>query len=474
MADEGNEVLLQVAGAAGQDIGKGVARLSAEAMKELGLRGGEAVQLEGKRKSAALALPPYEEDGGLSIVRLDGLERHNAGVSIGDKITVRAADAKPARRAVLAPAHENVRLSGPGEALKGTLAGRPVAAGNVISTSVYRQAPGMDGGPLPSDVMRALYAQRAYGLQEIRLVVVSTKPGGIVRITPETEIELRAEHTEPEERVLDVTYDDVGGIRESLEQIREMIELPLKHPELFQRLGIDPPKGVLLFGPPGTGKTLLARAVANESDAHFISVAGPEIMGKMVGESEERLRGIFEEAQKNAPAIVFFDEIDALTPERGDSNADAPERVVSQLLTELDGLERLSDVTVVAATNRPDRIDPALLRPGRLERLVEVPLPDEEARAAIFRVHTRDVPTTNLNFDALARETEGFTGSDIEAVIREASLSAMEEYLSAEGTDAPQLRVEARHLRQALDAARPSITQSMRQYYDGLSEKLRQ
>jgi transitional endoplasmic reticulum ATPase len=271
-----------------------------------------------------------------------------------------------------------------------------------------------------------------------------------------------------------VSYDDIGGLAEAKRELIRAAEWPIRHPELFDQLGVTAPKGVLLYGPPGTGKTMLARAVASATEANFIPVKGPELLDKFVGESEKAVREVFERARANAPAIVFFDEIDALTPERGDSNADAPERVVSQLLTELDGLERLSDVTVVAATNRPDRIDPALLRPGRLERLVEVPLPDEEARAAIFRVHTRDVPTTNLNFDALARETEGFTGSDIEAVIREASLSAMEEYLSAEGTDAPQLRVEARHLRQALDAARPSITQSMRQYYDGLSEKLRQ
>jgi transitional endoplasmic reticulum ATPase len=236
---------------------------------------------------------------------------------------------------------------------------------------------------------------------------------------------------------------------------------------------VTAPKGVLLYGPPGTGKTMLARAVATATEANFIPVKGPELLDKFVGESEKAVREVFERARANAPAIVFFDEIDALTPERGDSDADAPERVVSQLLTELDGLERLADVTVVAATNRPDRIDPALLRPGRLERLVEVPVPDEEARAAIFRVHTRNVPTTNLNFDALARETAGFTGSDIEAVIREASLLAMEEYLSAEDGETPTLRVEARHLRQALESARPSITESMRQYYDGLSEKLR-
>jgi transitional endoplasmic reticulum ATPase len=273
--------------------------------------------------------------------------------------------------------------------------------------------------------------------------------------------------------VPNVHYDDIGGLAAAKRELVRAAEWPIRYPELFAQLGVTAPKGVLLYGPPGTGKTMLARAVATATDANFIPVKGPELLDKFVGESERAVREVFERARANAPAIVFFDEIDALTPERGDSDADAPERVVSQLLTELDGLERLADVTVVAATNRPDRIDPALLRPGRLERLVEVPLPDAEARAAIFEVHTRNVPTTNLNFDALARETEGFTGSDIEAVIREASLSAMEEYLAAEEPGSATLRVEGRHLRAALDSVRPSITESMREYYDGLSEELR-
>ncbi|MEC7525118.1 MAG: CDC48 family AAA ATPase [Myxococcota bacterium] len=439
-----DEVMLQVAAATNQDVGKGVARLSKRAMEALGLRGGEVIEVEGKRRSAALALPPYEEDAGLDIIRLDGLERHNAGVGISDRVAVRKADAKPARKVVLAPAQDNVRLSGPGEALKPTLIGRPLSPGSVISTSVYRRAPGMNGGPFPNDVMNALYAQRAYGLQEIRLVVVSAAPTGVVRVTPETEIELRAEHTEPEEKVLDVTYDDVGGISHTLDEVREMIELPLKHPELFQRLGIDPPKGVLLYGPPGTGKTLLARAVANESDAHFISVAGPEIMGKLVGESEERLRQIFEEAEQNAPSIIFFDEIDSIAPKRDEVTGEGEKRLVAQLLTLMDGLKPRQNVVVIGATNRPDAIDEALRRPGRFDRELTIGVPDKDGRREVLQIHTRGMPLADdVELDRLAQMTYGFVGADLAALCREAALESLRRVLPEIDLEADEIPEEA-------------------------------
>ncbi|HWV58623.1 MAG TPA: AAA family ATPase, partial [Longimicrobiales bacterium] len=301
MADQATGgIRLQVAGAKSQDVGKGTARLSRAAIQSLGVREGDVIEIAGKRGTAAIALPPYMEDEGLDIIRLDGLQRANAGVSIGDMVEVQRAEAKPARRLVLAPASQNLRLAGSGEMLRRTLYQRPLVAGDIISTSVYRRTAGpADGNLFPEDIFRIFFEQPAFGLQEIRLRVVSTTPRGVVRVVEDTEIELLPEYVDMEEpRRADVTYDDVGGIGAAIDQVREMIELPLKYPELFQRLGIDPPKGVLLHGPPGTGKTLLARAVANESDAQFFHIAGPEIMGRYYGESEERLRDVFQRAQQ--------------------------------------------------------------------------------------------------------------------------------------------------------------------------------
>src|SRR5690349_666149 len=263
MADNTEVMKLQVAGAKPQDVGTGTTRVSHKTMQRLGLREGDVLELSGKRATAAIALPPYPEDEGLEVIRLDGLQRGNAGISIGDSIDVKKADPKPARRVQLAPAQKNLRLVGSGEMLRRTLFQRPLAAGDVISTSIYqRNQVGQGQAGMPDDLFRMFFEQPAFGLQEIRLRVISTTPRGIVQIAQDTEIELLPEFVEVEEqRTLSVSYDDIGGIGDTLQQVREMIELPLKHPELFSRLGIDPPKGVLLYGPPGTGKTLLARAV---------------------------------------------------------------------------------------------------------------------------------------------------------------------------------------------------------------------
>ncbi|MDX1632953.1 MAG: AAA family ATPase, partial [Thermoanaerobaculia bacterium] len=303
---------LQVAGTKAEDAGRGVARMSRNSLRSLGAVEGDVVEIVGKRRTAAVALGPYPEDEGVEVIRLDGLQRANADVGIGDQVEVRRAEPETADRIQIAPAQKNVRLTGSGEALKRTLLRRPLTAGDVISTSSYRRA--AQAGPgdgTPEEIFRRLMEQPSYALQEIRLVVVSTKPSGIVRVGEETTIELLPEYTEPQVRRTDVTYDDVGGIGDTIDQVREMIELPLKHPELFQRLGITPPKGVLLHGPPGTGKTLRARAVANESDAQFFTVAGPEIVGRHYGESEERLRTLFDQASEQAPAIIFIDELDS-------------------------------------------------------------------------------------------------------------------------------------------------------------------
>ncbi len=422
-----DDIRLQVAGAQQSDVGKGGARLSRQTFERLGIQPGALIEIEGKRPSVAIALPPYTADDGLSIVRLDGLQRRNAGTGLGEHVTVRAAETKPATRVVVAPAQQGVMLQGNGQALLRTLAGRPVSTGDVISTSVYSQQSTQQG---PFGNQSPFGGQRTFGLQEIRLIVTSTSPRGLVQITPETEIEILPEYTEPQESPIGITYDDVGGLGPVLEQVREMIELPLKHPELFARLGIDPPKGVLLYGPPGTGKTLIARAVAAESDASFFTINGPEIMGSRYGESEERLREIFENAQKDAPAIVFIDELDSIAPKRSEAGGEVERRVVAQLLTLMDGLDARKNVVVIAATNRPDALDEALRRPGRFDREIVVGVPDQTGRREILAIHTRGMPIADgVDLNEVARLGYGFVGADLGALAREAAIEALRRHL---------------------------------------------
>jgi transitional endoplasmic reticulum ATPase len=346
---------------------------------------------------------------------------------MGDYVDVRPAEVDAAKKVTLAPATKNVRLMGSGQALLRTLLQRPLVAGDVVSTSVYRRTQDMDQNLFPEEIFRRFYEQRAFGLQEIRLLVISTVPRGIVQVARETEIELKPQYVEHEEpRTTDVTYDDIGGLGDTIDQVREMIELPLKHPVLFQRLGIDPPKGVLLHGPPGTGKTLLARAVASESEAQFFHIAGPEIMGRHYGESEERLRGVFKDAQQSAPAIIFIDEIDSIAPKRSEVSGEVERRIVAQLLTLLDGLEPRQNVVVIGATNRIDAIDEALRRPGRFDREIVIGVPDQEGRRQVLGIHTRGMPLAdNVDLDELARITYGFVGADVAALVRESAIEAL-------------------------------------------------
>ena len=434
-------VRLQVAGAQKPDFGKSIARLSQEAFAELGIGPGAIIALTGKRTTAAVAVPPYPADAGLAIVRLDGLLRSNAGVGIGDPVEIAPAEVSPAASVVLAPAQPEMRLNGPGAALMRPLIGRPLTAGDTISTAV--PVDGMPGVP-PEVFQRVFGRQKPFGLQEIRLVVVSASPRGIVQITDQTEVTLLPEYQEPRdgEGPVGITYDDVGGLGDTVDQVREMIELPLKHPELFSRLGIDPPKGVLLYGPPGTGKTLLARAVANETNAHFSVINGPEIMGRYYGESEERLRTVFEEASQNAPAIIFIDELDSIAPAR-DETGEAERRVVAQLLTLLDGLEARGNVVVIGATNRPDAIDEALRRPGRFDREIVIGVPDTAGRREIIGIHTRGMPLAEgVDLEELARTTYGFVGADLGALAREAAISALRRILPDLDLDEDEIPAE--------------------------------
>ena len=458
MADVETLTRLQVANLTPGDSGRGVARLPLALMKALGLNEGDVIEITGKRSTGARAIRPYDDDEGLEIIRLDGLQRANAGVGSGDFVEVRKATSKPATRVVFAPAQDNIRLQGSAEALKRSFAGRPLTAGDTVATAGHQRV----NADMPEHIRQLLNAP-AFSLQEVRMTVVSASPKGIVHIGADTLVELLPEYTAKikGERRADVTYDDLGGMGGTIDALREMVELPLRHPELFQRLGVDPPRGVLLHGPPGTGKTRLARAVANESEAQFFHIAGPEIMGSAYGESEKRLREIFEEAAKAAPSIIFIDEIDSIAPKRSQVSGEAEKRLVAQLLTLMDGLEPRQNLVVIAATNRPEGLDEALRRPGRFDREIVVGVPDETGRREILAIHTRGMPLAEgVNLDELARRTYGFVGADLAALVREAALEAVrrimpkldlsQDSIPTEMLDA--LSVESRRHRQCAEA----------------------
>ena len=393
-------IVVKVAEARSRDVGRGIARVDPIIFEKMGLMPGDTIVIEGKKKTAAMVMRGYPEDEGSGVIRIDGYIRRNAGVGIDDKVKIKKVSATPATQVTFAPT-QPLRLLGGEDYLKNLLEGRVITRGDMITINVMGNT--------------------------IDLVATSVKPvKEVALITQNTKIKISEKPAKETSGIPTVTYEDIGGLKEEIKKIREMVELPLRHPELFERLGIEPPKGVLLYGPPGTGKTLLAKAVANEANAHFIYLSGPEIMSKYYGQSEENLREIFKEAQENAPSIIFIDEIDSIAPKRDEVTGEVERRVVAQLLALMDGLESRGKVVVIGATNRPNALDPALRRPGRFDREIEIGIPDTKARREILEIHTRGVPLAeDVNLDKLAEMTHGYVGADLAALVKEAAMRAL-------------------------------------------------
>ncbi|WP_226479447.1 CDC48 family AAA ATPase [Natrinema amylolyticum] len=439
-----------------KDAGRGLAAIDRVSMNELDLENGDYIVIEGKSDSQAVARvwPGYPEDEGRGIVRIDGRLRQEADVGIDDNVSIEPADVKPAKSVTVA-LPQNLRIRGDiGPLVRDKLSGQAVTEGQTVPFS-------LSFGPMASSG------------QSVPLKIASTSPSGTVVITDSTSIEISETPAEQvqsgggasAEGVPNVAYEDIGGLDDELDQVREMIELPMRHPELFQQLGIEPPKGVLLHGPPGTGKTLMAKAVANEIDAHFETISGPEIMSKYYGESEEQLREVFEEAEENAPSIIFIDELDSIAAKREEAGGDVERRVVAQLLSLMDGLEERGRVTVIAATNRVDAIDPALRRGGRFDREIEIGVPDKGGRKEILQVHTRGMPLDEgIDLDQYAESTHGFVGADLESLARESAMNALRRIrpeldLESEEIDADvldSLEVSERDFKEALKGIQPS------------------
>jgi transitional endoplasmic reticulum ATPase len=411
-----NEVQLEVAKAYPNDSGRGIARLDPDTLLHLKLSPGDIIEIEGADRTAAKVWRADRQDWNTDTVRIDGFTRQNADVGIGERVTIRKAEATKAETLVLAPPEEASVQFGSDAAgmVKRQILKRPVVERDIVPVMSSTNHPFM----------------RSPG-QAIPLIAVETDPDGVCLVTEDTEVELREEPISGFEKTGGgITYEDIGGLQGEIQRVREMVELPMKHPQIFKKLGIEPPQGVLLHGPPGTGKTLLAKAVANETSASFFSIAGPEIISKYYGESEQQLREIFEDAKEESPSIIFIDELDSIAPKREDVTGEVERRVVAQLLTMMDGLETRGQVIVIAATNRVDSVDPALRRPGRFDREIEIGVPDEEGRKEILQIHTRGMPLSDdVSLDHLADETHGFVGADIESLTKEAAMKALRRYL---------------------------------------------
>jgi transitional endoplasmic reticulum ATPase len=441
MPEKSKQIQLKVVEAMQDDAYKGIARIDSEVMRELDIRKGDVILIKGNRETVVIVDRAYPADVGEGIIRIDGICRKNAKVGIGDIVTISKAEIKEAKKIVIAPAQKNVMVQADPENLKAGLLARVAVKGDIlVMGGVQRRKDVMSEefgdmedifGSMGLGNLGDLFGGFGGGVTQIKFVVVSTNPNSPVRITENTEVTLNPKAVElSDEKIPEINYEDIGGLNEEIKKIRELVEIPLKHPEIFERLGIEPPKGILLHGPPGTGKTLLAKAVANESEANFILLNGPEIMSKFYGESEKKIRDIFEEAEKTAPAIIFIDEIDAIAPKREDVQGEVERRVVSQLLTMMDGLKSRGKVIVIGATNRINAMDEALRRPGRFDRELEISVPGKEGRLQILKIHTRNMPMDKkVSLDELANVTHGFVGADLEALTKEAAISVLRRLL---------------------------------------------
>ncbi|MFP3225807.1 MAG: CDC48 family AAA ATPase [Sulfolobaceae archaeon] len=417
------QIKLRVSEARQRDVGKKIARMSEFSMKKLGVETGDYIEIKsGDRSALAQVMPAYDISD--DEIRIDGYIRKSLGVGIGDEVTVVKANVSPANKVILAPT-QPIRFDYSFvEYVKDYLVNKPLAKGEIIQIPIYTGT--------------------------IDFVVINTQPSNYVYITGNTALEIREEPVKEGETGLPrVTWEDIGDLEEAKQKIREIVEWPMRHPELFQRLGIEPPKGILLYGPPGNGKTLLARALANEIGAYFITINGPEIMSKFYGESEQRLREIFQEAEKNAPSIIFIDEIDAIAPKREEVTGEVEKRVVAQLLTLMDGIKGREKVIVIGATNRPEAIDPALRRPGRFDREIEIKPPDTKGRKEILQVHTRNMPLAeDVDIDKLAEITYGYTGADLAALAKEAAITALRRFIQEKKINLEQQTVPAEILKE--------------------------
>ena len=440
--DQENQITLRVLEAEPRDVGRGIARMNPDDMIKLDVDVGDIISIsgQGKKEAAAKVLPTHMEYRGKSIIQLDGISRENAGIGIDDKVIVKKSSYSHARTVTLSPIDidSNVCMEWDTDYISKLMEGLPVMEGNLVQVILF-------------------------GSRTAKFTVTRTSPREIVLLHSDTKFVID-QSANAQEEICKIAYKDIGGLQTEIQRVREMIELPLLYPEIFERLGIYPPNGVLLYGPPGTGKTLIARAVATETDAHFIAVNGPEIIHKFYGESEANLRGVFEEAASRAPAIIFIDEIDAIAPKRTEVSGEVEKRVVGQLLVLMDGLKKRKHVVVIGATNIPDSIDPALRRPGRFDREIAINVPNKEGRAEILGIHTRNMPLAkDVDLARIAEITHGFVGADLEALCREAGMIAIREAmperdfrLSMSHDDLLALKVRMEHFTCAMEEVEPS------------------
>ncbi len=463
----GNVVKLKVAEAIQDDVNRGVIRIDSTFMHELDVRPEDIVEIKGERVTLGIVERAYPGDIGLNIIRMDGLVRRNTRSGIGEYVEVKKADVNEAKKVVVSPLHKEIKIDASPKLFKHALVGRAVLSGDIVSLVSPRKKKNSSYRPFFDDVMD-IDSMLSFGLGDIKFLISETNPKQAVVITENTEIVYNPEPQNiQEEKSLEVTYEDIGGLSDEVTKVREMVELPLKHPELFERLGIDPPKGVLLHGAPGTGKTLLAKAVANETQANFILINGPEIMSKYYGQSEQNLRKKFEDAEKNAPSIIFIDEIDAIAVKREDSHGEVERRVVAQMLALMDGLKSRGKVVVIAASNIPNSLDSALRRPGRFDREIEIGVPDRNSRENIMRIHTRNMPfSEDVDLSSIADYTHGFVGADLYALSKEAAMNVLRRILpdintSSESEKVPneileKLYITAEDFKEARKVVQPS------------------